>query len=71
MADDSVVIQFSFQLYCDVFPIEFSFLMMSAFRNSYSEFLAQSNYWEKKEAKNWKEVFAGFKTFPLHLWDHK
>lgn len=48
MADDFVVIQFSLQLCCDFFPIEFSFLMMSAFGNINSEFLAQSSCWGRR-----------------------
>ena len=66
MAENSVVIQFSFEMYYDIFPIKFSFLTVSATRSINSVF---STNWvlmeesEKLERSQYR--IQNFSTLPL------
>jgi len=66
MAENSVVIQFSFEMYYDIFPIKFSFLTVSATGSINSVF---STNWvlteesEKLERSQYR--IQNFSTLPL------
>lgn len=66
MAENSVVIQFSFEMYYDIFPIKFSFLTVSATGSINSVF---STNWvlteesEKLERSQYR--IRNFSTLPL------
>lgn len=67
MADNSVVIQFSFEMYYDIFPIKFSFLTVSATGSINSVFSTNWVLTEEESEKLERSQYRiqNFSTLPL------